>query len=178
MTIDIELPLLRGVDVAYVSKIKQLLQIISESVPFIPNVTKLSERIGISRKSLLFYLSGLEESHLIIQLHKDARGISKLQKPDRIYLENTNLMFALSSDKIQTGSVRETFFANQIKEFHRLSYTPRGDFLVDGTYTFEIGGKDKNMRQIEGIPGAFIAADDIEYGYINKIPLWLFGFLY
>ena len=178
MTIDIELPLLRGVDIAYVSKIKQLLQIISESVPFIPNVTKLSERIGISRKSLLFYLSGLEESHLIIQLHKDARGISKLQKPDRIYLENANLMFALSSDKIQTGSVRETFFANQIKESHRLSYTPRGDFLVDGTYTFEIGGKDKNMRQIEGIPGAFIAADDIEYGYINKIPLWLFGFLY
>jgi predicted AAA+ superfamily ATPase len=178
MTLEFELPLLRGVDVAFVFRIKQLLQIISESVPFVPNITKLSERIGITRKSLLTYLYALEESHLTIHLHKNAAGISKLQKPERIFLENTNLMFALSGETIQTGNVRETFFANQLKESHHLQYSPKGDFLIDEKFTFEIGGKNKGTDQMQGLTNAFVAADDIEYGFKNKIPLWLFGFLY
>lgn len=178
MTMEIELPLLRGVEPAFVSKVKQLLQIISESAPFVPNITKLSERIGITRKSLLAYLYALQESHLTIQLHKQASGISKLQKPDQIFLENTNLMFALSMVSVQKGHVRETFFANQLKESHKLQYSERGDFLVKQMHTFEIGGKDKKGKQISGIDNAWIVADDIEYGLKNKIPLWLFGFLY
>jgi hypothetical protein len=178
MTMEVELPLLRSVDVAFVPKVKQLLQIISESAPFIPNITKLSERIGITRKSLLMYLYALEESHLIIHLNKDASGVSKLQKPQRIFLENTNLMFALSNDIVQSGNVRETFFANQLKESHLIQYAPKGDFLIDRKYTFEIGGSNKGRKQISNISDAFIAADDIEYGFKNKIPLWLFGFLY
>ncbi len=178
MILEIELPLLRGVEAAYVARVKQLLQIISESAPFVPNITKLSERIGITRKSLLAYLYALEESHLTIQLHKKASGISKLQKPDQIFLENTNIMYALAGENIQKGSVRETFFANQLKTLHQLQYLGKGDFLVNGTYTFELGGKSKGQKQLLGMQDAFIAADDIEYGYKNKIPLWLFGFLY
>lgn len=178
MTLEIELPMLRGVETAFISRVKQLMQIISESAPFIPNITKLSERIKITRKSLLTYLYALEESHLTIQLHKKAGGISKLQKPYKIFLENTNLMYALSFQTIQKGNIRETFFANQLKESHRIQYAEKGDFLADQTYTFEIGGKEKSSKQLEGIDNAFVAADDIEYGFGNKIPLWLFGFLY
>ena len=178
MTIEVELPMLRGVEVAFVPKVKQLLQVISESVPFVPNISKLSERIGITRKSLLTYLYAIEESRLTLQLHKNAYGISKLQKPERIFMENTNLMYALSKETIQVGNVRETFFANQLNESHRLQYALKGDFIVDKKYTFEIGGREKGTKQIDGLKDAFIAADDIEYGFENKIPLWLFGFLY
>lgn len=178
MILEIELPALRKVDTAFVVRVKQLLQIISESAPFVPNITKLSERIGITRISLLAYLYALEESHLTIQLHKKASGISKLQKPNRIFLENTNIIHALAGDAIQKGSERETFFANQLKASHRLHYTEKGDFLVDGTYVFEIGGKNKGAQQLAGVRNAYVVADGIEYGYKNKIPLWLFGFLY
>ena len=178
MTLEVELPLLRGVEAAFIAKVKQLLQIISESAPFVPNITKLSERIGITRKSLLSYLYALEESHLTIQLHKQASGISKLQKPDQLFLENPNLIYALAFENIEKGNVRETFFVNQLKESHRIQYTDIGDFLIDGKYTFEVGGKKKGQKQITDVQNAFIAADDIEYGFNNKIPLWLFGFLY
>lgn len=178
MILDIELPLLRGVETAFVARVKQLLQIISESAPFVPNISKLSERIGITRKSLLAYLYALEESHLTIQLHKKASGISRLQKPDQIFLENTNLIYALAGESVQKGNVRETFFANQLKASHRLQYPEKGDFLVNGRYTFEVGGKNKSAKQISGLQDAYVAADDLEYGYGNKIPIWLFGFLY
>jgi predicted AAA+ superfamily ATPase len=178
LVLEIELPLLRGVEVAFVPKVKQLLQIMAESVPFVPNITKLSERIGITRNSLLAYIHALHESNLTLNVHKNAFGISKLQKPDKIYLENTNLMYALSHEAVNKGHLRETFFANQLKKTHQLQYAPKGDFIVDGAFTFEIGGKDKNTTQIKDLPAAFIVADDIEYGFGNKIPLWLFGFLY
>ncbi len=178
MMLEIELPLLRGLDVGYVSRIKQLLYIISQSVPFIPNVSKLSDKIGIQRSTLLGYLHYLEEIKLTINLFKEAGGISKLQKPLKIYLENTNLMYALGPGEVNKGNLRETFFANQIRQQHSGSYTAKGDFLIDGKYIFEIGGKDKTRKQIKDLNNAFIAADDIEYGYQNKIPLWLFGFLY
>lgn len=178
MVLEVELPMLRGVEVAFVPRVKQLLQIIAESVPFVPNISKLSERIGITRKSLMSYLYALEESNLIINLHKNAYGISKLQKPNRIYLENTNLMYSLSIENSLIGSVRETFFANQLKKLHRIHYTEKGDFMVDEKYTFEIGGKNKGFKQITDIENGYVAADDIEYGFDKKIPLWLFGFLY
>lgn len=178
MMLEIELPLLRGVDVAYVTKVKQLLVIISESVPFIPNVTKLSERMGINRTTLLSYLYFLNEINLTSNLYKESKGISKLQKPSKIFLENTNLMELLAYENANTGSKRETFFANQVGFKHQINYSKTADFLVDNKYTFEIGGSNKKVTQIKNIPNSFIVADTIEYGTSNQLPLWLFGFLY
>jgi hypothetical protein len=154
------------------------LSIISESVPFIPNVSNLSDKIGINRTTLMTYLHYLEEVGLTINLQKEAKGSAKLQKPAKIYLENTNLMFTLSTSKANIGNVRETFFANQLGYKNKLSHHEKTDFFVNDLYSFEIGGKDKSKKQIAAIENSFIAADDIEYGFQNKIPLWLFGFLY
>lgn len=178
MMLEIELPLLRGLDLAYVHKIKQLLLIISESVPFIPNVSKLSAKMGIARGTLLLYFHYLDEIGLTINLFKESGGISKLQKPLKVYLENSNLMYALTPTAANIGNIRETFFANQLGYAHKIRYAKKGDFLINEKCIFEIGGKDKSMKQIEGIENSYIAADGIEYGFQNKIPLWLFGFLY
>ncbi|MEX1190374.1 MAG: AAA family ATPase [Brumimicrobium sp.] len=178
MMLEIELPLLRNVDVSYVSKIKQLLYIISQSVPFIPNVSKLAGKMGIQRTTLLAYVHYLDEIGVTTNLYKEAEGISQLQKPQKIYLDNTNIMFAIGEDSTNKGNIRETFFANQLGYKHKVSYSKESDFFIDGKYTFEVGGKDKSSSQIEGLKHAYIAADNIEYGFQHKIPLWLFGFLY
>lgn len=178
MMLDIELPLLRGVDVAYISKIRQLLVIIAGSVPFIPNISKLSERIGMNRTTLLSYFYYLEEIALTRNLFKDAGGISKLQKPSKVYLDNTNLIYTLAPEAANVGNIRETFFANQVGYSHQITYASQGDFIVDDKSLFEIGGKGKNSRQLPGIANEFVVADEIEYGHNNTIPLWLFGFLY
>jgi predicted AAA+ superfamily ATPase len=178
MVLDIELPLLRGLETAYVHKIRQLLQIIAESAPFVPNISKLSERIGINRTTLLSYLHYLNESELITTLYKNATGITRLQKPDKLFLDNTNLMHALSPQNVNSGNLRETFFTNQLNYRHTVEYAEKGDFRVGPAHTFEIGGKNKSSRQLPAGGNAWIAADDIEYGSGNKIPLWLFGFLY
>jgi predicted AAA+ superfamily ATPase len=178
LILEIELPLLRGVDISYIPKLKQLLLAIAESAPFTPNVQKLSEHIGINRATLVSYLHYLQETRLTKHLYRDSTGMSKLQKPDKIFLENTNLAYALATGGVNTGSLRESFFFNQLECRHKVEYPEKGDFLIDGKYTFEIGGKSKNNRQIYSLPDAYIAADDIEYGVDNKIPLWMFGFLY
>lgn len=176
--IEAELPQLRKVDYALIPKIKQLLYIISQSVPFIPNISKLSERIGISRVTLLHYINALHESKLILSMSKQAFGISALQKPDKLYLENTNLMYALVGKNIDIGNIRETFFANQLRVKNNIYISNDSNFTVNEQYTFEIGGKKKGFSQISNIENAFIVADNIEYNSNNKLPLWLFGFLY
>lgn len=176
MMLEIELPLLRQVDVAYVSKIKQLLLTIAESAPFTPNVSKISEKIGINRTTLLLYLHYLQEIGLTRNLYKSAKGISRLQKPEKIYLENTNLAYVLG--EVNIGSLRETFFANQLAYQHEIQFADKGDFIIDGKYLFEIGGQSKTSKQIDRVKNAYVAADDIEHGYQHKIPLWLFGMLY
>jgi len=178
LMLEIELPMLRKVDIAYIHKIKQLLLIISESVPFIPNITKLSEKIGLQRGTLLSYLHYLDEIGLTKNLFKVAEGISKLQKPEKIFLEYTNLMFTLSAENSNKGNIRETFFVNQLSYQHKVNYAEQGDFIINGKYTFEVGGKNKKNKQIETVKHAFVVADDIEYGSFSKIPLWMFGFLY
>jgi len=178
MILEIELPLLRNLEIAYIHRIKQLLVILTESVPFTPNITKISSKIGINRATLLTYLHYLEEAELTIHLNNESGGLSKLQKPTKLYLNNTNLMFILQNDSVNIGTLREIFFANQLKYKHTLSLPQFGDFLIDNKYIIEIGGKDKSFKQIEGIENAYVAADDIEFGFGNKIPLWLFGFLY
>src|SRR5690606_1161287 len=130
MMLEIELPLLRQIDLAYVAKIKQLLVIIAESVPFIPNVSKLSERIGINRATLLSYLHYLDEINLTRNLFKFGEGVNLLQKPSKIYLENTNLIYLLARGNANRGNLRESFFANQVGFKHQLNFTDMGDFKV------------------------------------------------
>lgn len=178
MILEIELPLLRQVEAAYIHKIKQLLTIIAQSVPFVPNVSKLSEKININRITLLNYLNYLGEVHLTRNLYKEANGISLLQKPSKIYLDNTNLAFLFAKTQTNKGNLRETFFANQVGYESTVTYPAQADFMVNEKYTFEIGGKNKTTEQIQNLKNAFVAADNIEVGHQNKIPLWLFGFLY
>jgi predicted AAA+ superfamily ATPase len=178
MILEVELPLLRNVETTYVPKIKQLLQIISESVPFIPNIDSLSKRIKIHRNTLLSYLYYLQETRLTNHLHKDISGINRLQKPEKVYLENTNLAYTLAENNANVGNMRETFFLNQLSYNHTVEYPNSGDFRIDKTFLFEIGGKSKSGKQIGTASNAYIVADNIEYGFGNKIPLWLFGFLY
>jgi len=178
MVIDMELPNLRKIEVSKVPKIKQLLAVISQSVPFKPNITKLANKINISRNSLLEYIYALVEANVLMSIHKNSFGVSSLQKPDKLYIDNTNYMYALLNTEPDKGNLRETFFLNQLSQNHTVTYPQKGDFFVDDKYIFEIGGKDKTNKQIADIKNAFIVADDIEFGFKNKIPLWLFGFLY
>ena len=178
MIIDMELPNLRKVEVSKIPKIKQLLSIISQSVPFKPNITSLASKINISRNSLLEYIYALVDANILMSIHKNSFGVSLLQKPDKLFIDNTNYMHALLGESPDKGNLRETFFLNQLSQNHSVTYPEKGDFLVDEKYLFEIGGKNKNNKQIGGVENAYIAADNIEYGINNKIPLWLFGFLY
>ena len=178
MILEIELPQLRGIENAYIIKLKQLLVAIATSVPFIPNVSKLSEKIQINRSTLLAYLHYLDEIRLTNNLFRETKGISKLQKPLKIYLENTNLIYNLAPKNANEGNLRETFFRNQVGFVSSIQYTEKGDFLIDETYTVETGGKSKNHKQLKDVPKCYVVADTIEIGYQNKIPLWLYGFLY
>jgi len=173
-----ELPLLRNVELANVPKLKLLLKILAESAPFIPNIVKLSERSGLTRNTVITYLGYFEEAHLGKNLYKNAKGISRLQKPDKIYLENTNLMHALSPAGVNSGNLRETFFVNQLSESHIVEYASEGDFVIDGRFVIETGGKYKGFDQIKSLRDSYVVSDGIEYGTGNRIPLWLFGFLY
>jgi predicted AAA+ superfamily ATPase len=178
LILEVELPLLRKVEIGYVNKLKQLLYIIAVSVPYVPNVSQLSERIGLNRNTLVAYLSFLQEANLTKHLYKDAKGLTQMQKPDKIYLENTNLQYALAREAVNSGSLRETFFMNQLSCKHNIEYAPKGDFIVDRLYTFETGGRNKTDKQIQGIDHSFVVSDQLEIGFQQKIPLWVFGLLY
>lgn len=178
-TIDAELPKLRKFDVANSRKIKALLAILASSMPFKVDMVKLATMIGISRNSLLQYLQYLDDARLLSLLYSDVNNVKRLQKPDKIYLENPNLLYALSSTQVNDGTLREVFFVNQMSVNHTVEYSKTSaDFTIDHTYTIEVGGRSKDGGQIAGVADGFIAAADEEYVLGNKIPLWLFGFLY
>lgn len=159
-------------------KLKKLLIAVASSAPFTPNITKLSEKVGVSRNMLVQSIKILERAGLVNELYKDNSGIGVLTKPEKLYLNNTNLMYALAKENTNIGNVRETFFLNQFKGLHNVNLSETADFVIDKTYTFEIGGKSKTKKQIVGLDNAFIAKDDIEIGFGNIIPVWLFGFMY
>jgi len=173
-----DIPLTTGMNVNNINKIKQLLYVISESSPFKPNIEKLSERIGIARNTLKEYIYYLGEALVLNLLTQSGKGISRLSKPEKIFLHHPNLMFALAGSFSDTGTLRETFFVNQVSFNHTVNHSRQGDFLVDNRFIFETGGKNKTVKQIKGLENAFLALDNIESGYLNEIPLWLFGFLY
>ena len=138
----------------------------------------MSELVGVSRNTLLLALQLLERARLIHQVNKPNKGIGILTKPEKIYLNNTNLAVTLSPTNNNIGNNRETFFVNQLEKIHSIHLAEKGDFIVNEKYTFEIGGKNKKQVQIQGISNSFIVKDDIEIGIGNIIPLYLFGLLY
>lgn len=179
LIIEEDLQFIAGFNPHHSRKIYQLLYILSTNVPFKPNITNLSEKTGISRNMVVEYLYYLNNAKLINSLSAAGKSISTLQKPDKIFLENTNLSFALSPKNTEKGSLREAFFMNQIKNSaYEISLPLKGDFFVDDKFTFEIGGKGKSTKQLMGVEHAYFAVDDMEAGIGNKIPLWMFGLLY
>lgn len=159
-------------------KLKKLLITIASSTPFTPNITKLSEKVGISRNMLVQSIKILERAGLVNELYKNTSGIGVLTKPEKLYLNNSNLMYALAQENINIGNVRETFFVNQFKGLHEINLSTSADFISDQTYTFEIGGKNKTKKQIDHLSNAYVAKDNIEIGFGNIVPVWLFGFMY
>jgi len=159
-----------------IKKLKSLLKVISASVPFTPDMKKLKSIIGVGdERTLKNYLKYLEDAGLIKMLMKSSKGLGSMEKPEKIYLDNTNLLFTINAD---VGTVRETFFMNQMSKEHKVIAPKQGDFLVDEEFYFEVGGKNKSFNQIKDMKNSFIASDEIERGFGNRIPLWLFGFLY
>lgn len=159
-------------------KLKKLLITIASSVPFTPNISKLSEYIGVSRNVLIQCIKILQRAGLVIELYKDTTGIGVLTKPEKLYMNNTNLMYALAKENSDIGNMRETFFLNQFQGLHSIHLSTVADFIIDQKYTFEIGGKNKTHKQIQDLSNAFVAKDNIEIGYDRCIPLWLFGFVF
>ncbi|MBS9768024.1 MAG: AAA family ATPase [Flavobacteriaceae bacterium] len=176
-TLETDIPQYANLNVSTSRKLKRLLVIIAESVPFKPNISKIANLLGVSRGSLDDYFSYMEQAGLIAQLRSETKGIRGLGKVDKVYLENPNLILNLSADKSNIGNIRETFFLNQMSVYNEVTSSKQTDFLI-GDYAFEIGGKNKTEKQIKTIANAFIVKDDIEYGYKNEIPLWSFGFNY
>lgn len=174
-----EMPLLCGVDPAYIRKLKALLSILASSVPYEVDITKLAGTIGLTRNSVITYLQNLDRAELLKLLYSDLTSVKKMQKPDKIYLQNPNLLYAIASTSVQIGTARETFAISQLSVNHEIEYgKTQGDFVVDHKYTFEVGGADKTFKQIADLPDSFILADNIEYATGKKLPLWIIGLTY
>jgi len=177
LTIDVDLVMLGFVKPSYTNKLKKLLNVICYSKPFEVNITKIASHIEVSRNTIYTYLDALKKADLLSVVEDTQKGINALSKPEKLYLNNTNLSFALC-DSPQKGTLRECFFVNQLQEQHRLSTTKKGDFIVDDNFVFEIGGESKSFKQIKDITNSFLVIDTDSTENRYKIPLWLFGFLY
>lgn len=175
--IENDIPAVERIEYETIIKTKRLMVVLAEMVPFTLNITTLCSTLGVSRNQLVRLLTLLERSALIRQLFTEKKGMKSLVKPEKILFNNPNLMSALSS-KVEIGTLRESFFASMLNHSHKIIAPDCGDLLIDGTYLFEIGGKGKGFKQIRNIENSYVAADEIETGFGNKIPLWLFGLLY
>lgn len=182
LTIEVDIPnAYPSMNEISIQKILKLLKFLAHNVPYEPDLKKLKELIEIGdERTLKNYLYLLEKSGVLRLLHSSNKGLKSLAKPDKIYLDNPNLFFAFnpSLSKESLGSVRESFFMSVLSSHHNVLYTKMGDFFIDETYTFEIGGKNKSTHQIKNVKNSYLALDNIEAGSKNTLPLWLFGFLY
>ncbi|MDM1368285.1 ATP-binding protein [Myroides marinus] len=176
-TLENDIPMYANMNVATGRKLKQLLAIVSQSAPFKPNMSKIAEMLSVSRNNIADYCLYIEEAGLITQLRDNTGGIRGLGKVDKIYLDNTNLIYNLASDSSNIGNIRETFFLNQTRVKHNVISSADSDFLIENI-TFEIEGKNKSQKQIKNIENSYVVKDDIETGFLNVIPLWQFGLLY
>ena len=177
--IETELPQICKVDVANVRKLQALIALICSEVPFELNANKIAAAIEIGRDTVVEYLKYLGDAKVLNLLYSDKKKIGKLSKPDKIYLENPNILYALTPTKAEIGTLRETFAICSLSESHTVEYgKAQGDFKVDGKYTFEIGGRSKGFSQIAGVENSYIFADDWDMPDGAKLPLWMLGFLY
>ena len=176
-TLESDIPQYANLSVGTSQKLKRLLSIIAESVPFKPNFSKIAKMIQVSRNSLDDYFSFMEKAGLIAQLRDETGGIRGLGKVQKVYLDNTNIIFNLAGEKANVGNLRESFFLNQMRVKHEVLNSKKSDFIIDNT-TFEIGGKNKQQGQIDKDGRSYVVKDNIEYGYLNVIPLWAFGLSY
>ena len=175
--IESDLPIIFNIEPSNIHKLKQLTAYICAAKPYELNLTSLAQKIGINRKTLYQYIHYLSLGNIFSRLEAKGKGDSVFSKPAKLYLNNPNLNHCYCQEK-ELGTIREEFFLNMLSLNHKLLYPKKGDFLVDEKYIFEIGGKDKSFKQIKDIPNSFVVADDIEVGFMNKIPLWIFGLLY
>lgn len=176
--LETDLASIEGYSAANTVTIKKLLGVLSESVPFTPNIASLANKMKLGRDTVNNFIQHLERARLFNLIYQQPKGVAALQKPDKIFLENTNVAFALK-DQPDVGSLRETFFLNQLRNAgHTVSLPPTADFLVNQKWTFEIGGPPKGESQVKNTRNSFLVLDGIETAYQNRIPLWLFGFLY
>ena len=179
LIIDTDIAYLTSISINAKEQLKRLLGAISTTVPYTPNMKTLAQLIEITdQRTLLKYLQLLEEAQILHLVKSDAVGNKAMQKPEKILINNTNLMFALGMNNTDKGTQRETFFFNQLDFNNRIVYSKIADFKVNENYIFEVGGKNKGKKQLLGAENSFIVSDDIEIGFGQKIPLWLFGFLY
>lgn len=176
-TLEVDIPIYADMNVSTGRKLKQLLSIISNSAPFKPNMTKIAQMLSASRNNIADYCLYIEEAGMIAQLRNSTEGIRGLGKVEKIYLDNTNLIYSLGKDNSNKGNIRETFFFNQMRVRHNVFASNIGDFYIDNNI-FEVGGKNKGQKQIKDAENGFIVKDDIERGYLNTIPLWHFGLTY
>ena len=176
-TMESDIPLYMNANVSVGRKLKQLLMVVAESVPFKPVTQKLADVTGINRNYIQDYLMYMERAGMIARLRDAVGGLRGLGKTEKLYLDNTNLIYVLSPERADIGNVRETFFMNQLRVVGDVMSSPVSDFLVDGM-TFEIGGRKKGHKQISEVDNGYIVKDDIESGYANVLPLWAFGLLY
>jgi len=177
MILDSDYPTVDGVSISTIRKTRKLLMVLAEAVPQTLNMSQLFRELDTDRNQGLKMLSALQRSGLINLLNDDTKSLKHLSSPEKIYLNNTNLMYALNA-QVNKGTVRETFFLNQTACKHHVCYHKQGDFFVDHQYVFEVGGKSKSFDQIKDLPYSFLAIDDTEIGSHNRIPLWMFGLMY
>ena len=177
LVIESDLPAVERINYDTQEKCKKLLMIIAENVPFQPNIERLAVSLGTTRDTLLKLLYKLDQAQILNLLTVQLKSYKKLVNPGKIYLGNTNLMYSLAPN-VNSGTLRETFFVNQLSAVASVQMPSKGDFLVDGRYLFEVGGESKDFSQIASLPDSFLAIDGIETGFGARIPLWMFGMLY
>ena len=174
-----ELPMVCKVETVNVRKLQMLLNVVAGLVPYELDISKMALMLQASRNTVITYLRYLSMSKVINLLYSDLQSLKKVQKPDKMYLGNPNMLYALCLEKTNIGTARETFVVNQLGYQHRIEYGKKnGDFKIDGKYVFEVGGATKAFDQVAGLPDSYILADDIEWPVGNKLPLWLAGLLY
>lgn len=176
-TLEVDIPQFAGLSTSMGAKLKRLMAVVSTLAPFKPNMTQLAAQIGVSRNSMGDFLGYMEKAGMIAQLRTSAHGIGALGKVDKVYLDNTNILYNLSDGREDMGTVRETFFYNQLRVGHEVLASPVSDFLMEGK-TFEVGGRNKGFDQLKGASDGYVVADGIEYGHGRTIPLWAFGLGY
>ena len=176
-TLEVDIPAFCGMSGATGRKLLKLMSIVSTLAPFKPNMTKLASQIGASRNNIEEYLGLMEKAGMVAQLRSGAKGLGELGKAEKVFLDNANIAYMLGGSGTNVGTVRETFFLNQMRVGYDVRSSPVSDFLVEGL-TFEVGGRNKGRDQLKGADAGYVVSDDIEYGYKNTLPLWAFGLTY